>query len=85
MQLESTRMAWVPEDGRSGEGESAVLRLLQLPEVDSGTESDISGHLAECNRRLAGQRSRIARQLSLIDAQLGLDDPQPVFLVVGSP
>ena len=85
MQLESTRMAWVPEDGHSGEGESAVLRLLQLPEVEAGTESDIPGHLAECNRRLAGQRSRIARQLSLIDARLGLDDPQPVFSVVGSP
>ena len=85
MQLESTRMAWGPEGERSGQGESAVLRLFQFPEADSGTGTDISGHLAECNQRLAGQRSRIARQLSLIDAQLGLDDPQPVFSVVGSP
>ena len=71
MQLESTRMAWVPDAGRSGEGESAVLTLLQLPEVDSGTESDISGHLAESNRRLAGQRKPSAGEIrsSRVDAR----------------
>ena len=84
MQTESTGMAWGPGGRRTGSVESALLRLFRLPEIESDERGDSQEHLAEWNRRLAGQRSRIARRLSLIDEHLGLSEPRPVLSVVGS-
>ncbi len=84
MQTESTGMEWGPGGRRTGSVESALLRLFRLPEIETDERGDSRGHVAEWNRRLAGQHARIARRLALIDEHLGLSEPRPVLSVVGS-